>query len=82
MDFPPNVTENIVKFGDKLVSRTLLNDCFGSGLPPIFASYINPLQPGVAYLYTLLMFSGGIDKQYWAVIGYANLRKLIKFCFL
>ena len=29
MDFPPNVTENIVKFGDKLVSRTLLNDCFG-----------------------------------------------------
>ena len=38
---------------------------------------LNPLQPGVDYLYPLktsenlgfLMFSGGIDKQYRAVMG-------------
>ena len=38
---------------------------------------INPLQPSVASLYPLktsenlgfLMFSGGIDKQHWAVMG-------------
>ena len=37
-------------------------------------SDISPLQPGVAYLHPMktsenLMFSGGIDKQQWAVMG-------------
>ena len=34
---------------------------------------VNPLQPGVAFLYPLktgfLMFSGGIEKQQWAELG-------------
>ena len=39
-------------------------------------SAINPLQPGFAFLYPwktkplgFLVFSGGIEKQHWAVMG-------------
>ena len=60
-----------------------MNDCFcflegTNGSSPIIVSNINPLQPGVAFLYPLktsenlkgfLMFSGGIEKQHRAVIG-------------
>ena len=41
-----------------------------------FVFILNPLQPSVAYVYSLkisellgfLMLSGGIDKQHWAVM--------------
>ena len=36
--------------------------------------FVNPLQPGVAFLYPQktsenLMFSGGMEKQHWAIMG-------------
>ena len=34
----------------------------------LLTSKVNPLQPDVAFLYSL-MFSGGIEKQHRAVMG-------------
>ena len=34
---------------------------------------INPLQPGVAFLYPLKTLSGGIEKQHRAVMGQASI---------
>ena len=33
------------------------------------AEQFTPLQPGVAFLYPMKMFSGVIAKQHWAVMG-------------